>query len=68
MKKKQKIKILVDVAMTVLLLFLMAYMLTGQLVHEWMGASMFVLFITHHLLNANWHKKYLQVSTIAIGF
>lgn len=41
--------------MTVLLLFLMARQITGDAVHEWMGAGMFVLWIAHHILNRKWH-------------
>lgn len=42
--------------MTVLLVALMAYPLTGQLAHEWAGAGMFLLFIAHHALNRHWYK------------
>lgn len=47
----------VDIAMTVLLLLLMAFMLTGQKAHEWLGAAELVLFATHHVLNAGWVKQ-----------
>lgn len=57
MKFKQTLKILVDIAMTVVLMFLMSYMLAGPQVHEWLGCVMFVLFILHHILNFNWHKN-----------
>lgn len=43
--------------MTALLPFLMAYMITGQKVHEWLGATMFLLFIIHHILNFQWIKN-----------
>ena len=43
--------------MTVLLLFLMAFMVTGQEAHEWLGAGMLALFIAHHVLNAAWLKN-----------
>ena len=51
------LKILVDLAMTVLLLLLMAYLLVGETAHEWMGLAMFLLFIFHHLLNRNWYSN-----------
>lgn len=41
--------------MTVLLLFLMARQITGDAVHEWLGAGMFVLWIAHHILNRKWY-------------
>lgn len=47
-------RICVDVAMTVVLLFLMAYELVGQAAHEWLGITMFVLFVVHHVLNGRW--------------
>ena len=42
---------LVDLLMTVVLVLLMAYFLTDQEIHEWLGAGMLVLFIAHHMLN-----------------
>lgn len=56
MKPKAKIKLAVDIFMTLALLFLMGYHLWGEALHEWVGAGMFVLFIAHHILNGNWHK------------
>ena len=56
MRPKAKIKLAVDLLMTVVLLFLMGYQLWGDTAHEWAGAGMLVLFIVHHLLNLNWHK------------
>ncbi len=60
MTPKMKIKITIDILMTVLLPVLMAYMLTGQKVHEWVGAVMIILFITHNALNANWYLNLLR--------
>lgn len=40
--------------MTALLVVLMAYPVTGQMVHEWVGAGMFLLFLAHHVLNRRW--------------
>ena len=54
-KTKQKIKMGIDVLMTVLLLGLMACQVTGQLFHEWFGAGMLVLFIAHNILNIRWY-------------
>lgn len=52
---KLKFKITIDILLTVLLPVLMAYGLTGQKVHEWIGAVMFAAFIIHNVLNANWY-------------
>ncbi len=51
MKKK-----IVDIVMTVLLLFLMAYQVTGEKLHEWIGIAMTVLLIAHHILNRKWYS------------
>ena len=57
MKPKMIGKIAVDLAMTVLLLLLMAKQLTGDVAHEWLGAGMFVFWIAHHALNFGWHRS-----------
>lgn len=54
MKNTTKIKIAVDAAMSLAMLLLMAYGLIGEKAHEWIGVGMFVLFITHHILNRRW--------------
>ena len=54
MKWKTILKIVVDIGMTVMLLFLMTYERIGEATHEWLGIGMFVLFITHHILNRKW--------------
>lgn len=56
MKKKFVCKIVIDMIMTVLLLFLMARQLTGDSAHEWLGAGMLILWIIHHILNRNWYS------------
>lgn len=71
MKPKAKIKLSADVLMTLALLFLMGYQFWGEAAHEWIGAGMFVLFILHHILNLNWHKrifrgKYTAMRTVAL--
>ena len=43
----------VDLAMTLLLLLLMARQITGETAHEWLGAGMFALWVAHHALNAS---------------
>lgn len=57
---KKKCKIIIDVTMTVLLLFLMARQLTGDEAHEWLGAVMFLLWILHHVLNIHWYAHLLR--------
>lgn len=60
MKLNRKIKVVIDVCMTVLLLLLMAFQITGQQFHEWFGAGMLVLFLVHNILNYRWYKNLLK--------
>ena len=50
------IKRIVDVVLTVLLLFLMALQVTGDVLHEWFGIGMTVTLVLHHILNRKWYK------------
>ena len=54
LKAKMKIKRGIDFLMTVLLLLLMSYQITGQVLHEWFGTGMLVLFLLHNILNIRW--------------
>ncbi len=49
------IKRTVDVLMTVLMLCLMAFQVTGNLLHEWIGIGMTILVIVHQILNRKWY-------------
>lgn len=60
MKKKFIGKIIVDMIMTVLLLFLMGRQLTGDFIHEWLGTGIFILWIIHHILNWNWYRHFFK--------
>jgi len=57
MKRTPIAKMIVDVLMTLTLLFLMGYQLWGEAAHEWAGAVMLILFIAHHVLNRGWYKS-----------
>lgn len=57
MKRMTKIRMGVDICLTVLLPVLMAEILTGQEFHEWAGVAMAALFIIHHVLNWRWWKN-----------
>ena len=54
MKLKQNVKIIIDIIMTVVLFLLMAYSMAGEVIHEWLGIGIFVLFLLHHILNSQW--------------
>lgn len=45
----------IDTLMTIILLCLMAYQITGEALHEWLGTSMTVLVILHNFLNYKWY-------------
>lgn len=61
MNKKLKIKISIDIIMTVLMLLEMAYQLTGNLFHEITGVTLFILFFLHNMLNIKWYKSVHKV-------
>ena len=50
-------KRIVDVGMTVLLLCLMAYQVTGEALHEWIGMGMTALVVFHQILNRKWYSS-----------
>jgi len=54
-KQNMMIKRIVDVCMTALLLCLMAYQVTGEALHEWIGIGMTILVIIHQILNRKWY-------------
>lgn len=53
---KRKIQIIVDVLMTAVLLVLMSYSIAGELIHEILGISLFILFTAHHIFSLNFTK------------
>ena len=55
-KHNNMVRRTVDIFMTVLLLFLMAYQVTGEVLHEWIGMGMTVLVIVHQILNRKWYS------------
>ncbi len=57
MNLRMKIKVIIDLLMTILLLLLMAFQITGQEFHEWFGAGMLILFLVHNILNFKWYKS-----------
>lgn len=52
---KPKVKMIVDIAMSIVLFVLMSYQFTEQKNHEIAGAVMLVLFLLHHVLNYKWY-------------
>ena len=52
-----KIKMTIDICMTILIFGAMSYQYFGDKNHELIGTVLFVLFIGHHLLNRNWYEN-----------
>lgn len=52
---KTAVKRILDVVLTVDLLFLMAMQVTEQFAHEWLGITMFALTILHNILNRRFY-------------
>ena len=59
-KKVKIIKRTVDVLMIILLTCLMAYQVTGDFLHEWIGMGMTVLVIVHQILNIRWYGAFFK--------
>lgn len=53
----RKLRIILDIVMTCLLIILMGYYITDNTVHEIIGTITFVLFIIHNILNRKWYKS-----------
>ena len=47
-----KLKRIIDISMTLVLLCLMAYQVTGEAAHEFIGVGMTILCIIHQILNS----------------
>ena len=54
---KLKIKIAIDIFMTLLIPGLMAYQIIDEAGHEWLGMGMLVLFLAHVILNWSWYRR-----------
>jgi hypothetical protein len=47
MTVKLAVRFFIDFAMAGLMLFSLSYRITGDASHEWIGISLFVLFVVH---------------------
>lgn len=65
---KIKMKIATNICMTVALQLLMAYELIGSTAHEWIGMTMFLLLVFHHVLNIQWTKSLFKGKYKAFRF
>lgn len=54
---KRKVKIMTDVVMYFIFLYLMSYRAgRGLFLHGILGCFLFVLFVLHHILNGRWYS------------
>lgn len=53
----KKVKIIVDILMTIVFILLMCNQVTEAFAHEILGVSVFILFIIHQILNINFYKN-----------
>ncbi|MCC8161668.1 MAG: DUF4405 domain-containing protein [Lachnospiraceae bacterium] len=60
MSTKQKIKTGIALFMTCLLLGMMTFDLSGQMIHEWMGVAISLLICIHFFLNISWCKGLMR--------
>lgn len=59
---KSKVRIFIDVLMTIMLFIQMAYFYSEQQFHEWVGIMLFILFIFHHIINFRWIRNMFKGS------
>ena len=57
MNPVMRIKMMVDVVMTVALFICMAYILVGEDAHEWTGIALMLLYLLHSWLNRGWYRS-----------
>jgi hypothetical protein len=55
--KTNKTKRCIDIILTIVLLFLTAYQVTGEFLHEWLGIGMTVIVTVHQILNRRWYMS-----------
>ena len=57
MAKTRSERILLDLAMTILLIWLMTYSLLGERAHEWLGIALLLLLVLHQSWNIGWWRR-----------
>lgn len=54
---KKNVRIVINILMTIFFIVLMGYHITGNKIHEYLGAITLLLMIIHNILNINWYKS-----------
>ena len=57
MRCKRAVKIIIDIAMYLIFVALMQEHLWSDGLHEWLGVTLFTLFIAHTVLNFRWYQS-----------
>ena len=57
MNGKLVARLILDLAFTILLLCALAYRITRDIAHEWIGVSVCAVCITHNVLNGKWYTN-----------
>ena len=63
---KKRLRLVIDISMTVSMPVLMAYELAGAALHEYLGITVFMLFAAHHVLNLRWFRNIAKGSYSAV--
>ncbi|MFV0539356.1 MAG: DUF4405 domain-containing protein [Dysgonomonas sp.] len=61
MNSKLKFRLLLDLAMTILILLALAFRRTGDVLHEWIGLVAIVLFVIHNIINIQWYRQLFSI-------
>ncbi|MBQ1794243.1 MAG: DUF4405 domain-containing protein, partial [Treponema sp.] len=66
MTKPQRLRMTIDIAMTILSIILMGgnYLFPADIVHEILGVALFVLWAVHITLNRRWYASLAQASKL----
>ncbi len=57
---KKKIRIIINILMTIFFITLMGYHITGNKIHEYLGVITLLLVIIHNILNIRWYKSIVK--------
>jgi hypothetical protein len=60
LNRKLSIRLAVDLTMIILLFMASGYRITGNIIHELIGVSIFVFFIVHNVLNGRWYQRVFE--------
>ena len=57
MRCRRTVKIIIDIAMYLIFVALMQEYLWSDGLHEWLGTTLFALFIAHTIFNFRWYQS-----------